>query len=141
MEATYIILGVLFQDDEAWREFRHIHSNASRPQQLMDEMVKHDSRRNSERENGGTLGGGEVMSSHTRNGPGSRSKNPRANNNKRQNHFNETDRPDMAIICHDCGQQGHKKKEWWSRTGRASASSGNVGHEGRNRNRVAMGNT
>ena len=55
MEATYIILGVLFQDNEVWRTFRHIHSNASRPQQLLDEMAKHNSRCNSERENGGGL--------------------------------------------------------------------------------------
>ena len=132
MEATYIILRALPMDDEAWRTFRHIHCNANRPQQLMDEMVKQESRLKSERKSGLAPSGGEVMYSQARNVSGN--DKPRNGNNGRGNNFRDRARRDMTIICHNCGKKGHKKKECWSKAGIASSDSGSGGQRGRSWN-------
>ena len=49
MEATYILHRALPTDDETWRTFRQIQANASKPQALMDEMIKQESQMKSER--------------------------------------------------------------------------------------------
>jgi len=124
MEAAYIVLRALRTGDEAWRTFRHIHCNANKPQQLMDEMVKQESRLKSERKNGGAPSGGEVMYSQSGNAPTSS-----LNENPRRGNLRERGGRDMTIICHNCGKKGHKKKECWSRVGVAGSDSGNRGRE------------
>jgi len=69
IQAAYIILRALPTHYERWRTFRHIHYNANKPQQVMDEMVKQESRLKLERKNRGVLFVGEVMYSQSGNAP------------------------------------------------------------------------
>ena len=105
MEATYILLGALPTDDESWPTFRQIQANASKPQVLMDEMIKQESRMKSERRIAGAGSSGEVMYSWAGSEtPGMGRRNEPKREGKGAN-----------ITCYNCGKKGHMKKDCWSK--------------------------
>jgi len=114
MEATYILLRALPTDDESWRTFRQIHSNAGKPQALMDEMVKQESRMKSERRIAEARSSGQVM--YSRAGSGTTGMG-RKNEPKREGR-------EKNITCFNCGKKGHMKKDCWSRAGSGRETGG-----------------
>jgi len=126
IEAAYIILRALPTDNEAWRTFHHIDCKANKPQQLIDEMVKQESRLKLERKNGVALSTREVMYSQSGNAlTSSRNERPRRGNPRKRGGR------DMMIICHNYRKKGHKKQVCWSRVGVAGSDSDNRGQRGR----------
>ncbi|RPA92067.1 hypothetical protein L873DRAFT_1794469 [Choiromyces venosus 120613-1] len=53
MEATYILLRVLPTKDESWRMFGQIQASMSKPQVLMDKMLRYESSMKSDKRNAG----------------------------------------------------------------------------------------
>ena len=124
LEASYILLHALPTDDESWRTFRQIHASADKPQQLMDDMLRHESRVKVEKRIAGTKQAEEVMYSKAGSGF--------SGTGRRNERGSKRDGKEKNMTCFNCGNKGHMKKECWSKE-----SSG--GGQGRNRNPAGNG--